>query len=120
MGPQAAKQARAPGRNTRRSSASARWASLKNITPKRQVARSKIWSANGNWCASASLIVMFKGLLFPGALGSNEEQFRTLIHRCHRTLGTNALRQTDARFAGAAGQIENEHVRERTRVFNES
>lgn len=58
--------------------------------------------------------------LVPGAPGSNVEQVRTLIHRRDRTLGTNALRQTDPRFAGAAGQIENEHVRERTRVFNDS
>jgi hypothetical protein len=33
--------------------------------------------------------------------------------------GTDPLRQADSRFARAAGQIENLHSRQQTRVFNQ-
>jgi hypothetical protein len=58
-------------------------------------------------------------LFAAGALGGNFEEFRTLIHRCHRALGTDALRQAYSRFASTAGQIENVHAGKRARVCNE-
>src|ERR1700716_3206044 len=57
--PQARKHARPSVRRTRRNSRNAPTASLKNMTPKREVATSKLLSGKGRLCASPCCVVRF-------------------------------------------------------------